>query len=222
MIHVLIHTMKGCGRHPLVQCKCMHISDREIRSSLHSNISKEKFFLDDPNCLLMDELGLCQGSARIDVAVLNGRIHGYEIKSDLDTLERLESQLTVYEKIFDKLTLVVGKKHLPLIADRIPEWCGIILARLDKGKVSLKSIRAGRLNKNIDPYSLVQLLWKDEAIAILRERGDTQVLANKPRAVAWKRLVDTTSRTELRTYVRETLKTRPIRSNWRQPAIVQE
>src|SRR6187402_1509374 len=35
---------------------------------------------------LLEELGLCQGDVRVDVAVVNGELSGYEIKSPSDTL----------------------------------------------------------------------------------------------------------------------------------------
>jgi hypothetical protein len=35
----------------------------------------------DPTSLVVDELGVMEGKYRVDVAVINGRLHGYEIKS---------------------------------------------------------------------------------------------------------------------------------------------
>ena len=36
---------------------------------------------------IVDDLGLRHGVARVDVAVVNGIIHGYELKSDKDNLK---------------------------------------------------------------------------------------------------------------------------------------
>ncbi|HEY0010323.1 MAG TPA: sce7726 family protein [Candidatus Paceibacterota bacterium] len=191
----------------------MDLRDRDFRSALKSNLSTKKFVLDDPTCLILDELGLCQGSARIDVAVLNGQVHGYEIKSDLDTLERVDVQLSVYEKIFDRLTFVVGKKHLESVQLKIPAWCGITLIYADaKGQPKVKPIRSAKVNKTVDPYSLVQLLWRDETINILRTLGKAQGMENKPRRVLWDHLATETSPSEINRYVRETLK---ARQGWR-------
>ena len=46
--------------------------------------------------LIIDELGLAHAQSRIDLAVFNGHLHGYEIKSAGDTLERLPRQLSFY------------------------------------------------------------------------------------------------------------------------------
>ena len=40
----------------------------------------------------VEELGVCRGRVRVDVAVVNGTLHGYEIKSDRDSL-RLDDAL---------------------------------------------------------------------------------------------------------------------------------
>ena len=60
---------------------------------------------------MVDELGVCRGQVRIDVAVVNGRFHGYEIKSDRDSLRRLDGQVDLYSKVLDRATIVVGDRH---------------------------------------------------------------------------------------------------------------
>jgi len=42
-----------------------------------------------PNALVIDELGLHHGSCRADIAIVNGRMIGYEIKGETDSLKRL-------------------------------------------------------------------------------------------------------------------------------------
>ena len=46
--------------------------------------------------MILDELGICRGRVRIDLTVVNGLLHGYEIKSERDTLARLETQADLY------------------------------------------------------------------------------------------------------------------------------
>jgi hypothetical protein len=42
--------------------------------------------------LVLDELGIDHGRQRADIAVINGRMTGYEIKSDRDTLAPLSNR----------------------------------------------------------------------------------------------------------------------------------
>ena len=52
--------------------------DAAIRPVLLANLQQRS----GPGTLIVEELGLCEGAVRIDVAAINGSIHGYEIKSD--------------------------------------------------------------------------------------------------------------------------------------------
>ena len=62
-------------------------TDANIRSALHAKRLRRA--RSQPDTLVIDELGLAHAKSRIDVAVINGCIHGYEIKSAKDTLDRL-------------------------------------------------------------------------------------------------------------------------------------
>ncbi len=186
------------------------MKDFDIRVVL-SKFLHDKFVLHDPTCILLDEFGLCQGAARIDMAVINGQIHGFEIKSEQDTLYRLEQQLEVYSKTLDRLTLVTNKKHLAELRNVLPSWCGIMVVDA-AGNIHEK--RTAKKNRNIDPDSLVQLLWRDEAIDILRQLGQHKRLS-QPNRVLWERIASSITIEDLNARVRETLKTRGARVAWR-------
>ncbi|WP_283807951.1 DUF2130 domain-containing protein [Bradyrhizobium macuxiense] len=61
-----------------------HYRDRDVRQALHRKVLKERH--GDADTLVLDELGLRHGTCRVDIAVVNGYLHDYEIKSDADTL----------------------------------------------------------------------------------------------------------------------------------------
>ena len=95
------------------------LGDSDIRAVLRSRL-----FLkhpDEADTVVIEELGLCRGQVRVDVAVVNGLLHGYEIKSDRDSLCRLGVQVEVYGKVFDQATLVVGDRHMVNQIQRIPQ-----------------------------------------------------------------------------------------------------
>ena len=50
---------------------------------------------------------------RIDIAVVKGALHGFEIKSDFDNLKRLARQVDLYSQVLDRATLVVGERFAP-------------------------------------------------------------------------------------------------------------
>ena len=67
-------------------------------------------------------------------------------------------------------------------------------------------------NKNIDPISIAQLLWRNEAEEILQQKKLSPRILRQPRVVLYEYLVDTLNICELRKCVIEYFKKR---KNWR-------
>lgn len=65
----------------------MRTCESTIRHALHQRLAPQ--LQDEPDALLLDELGLHRGQTRVDVAILGHELHGFEIKSDRDTLYRI-------------------------------------------------------------------------------------------------------------------------------------
>lgn len=163
--------------------------------------------------MLVEELGLCNGTVRADLAIVNGILKGYEIKSDQDNLNRLKAQANIYNQVFDTVTLVVGERHLAMAQTVIPEWWGIEVAVLNEASgVNLVPVRTEQLNHSVDPCKLVQLLWRDEVALILQQMFTSRSFKSKPRSFLWEHLVNSMSLCDLKDTVRKSLKTR---TNWR-------
>lgn len=145
-------------------------TDADIRHALHARYLHRARAR--PDTLVIDELGLVHAKCRIDVAVINGCIHGYEIKSARDTLGRLDRQLNIYSQALHKLTLVVASKHVKGVMDLIPEWCGLIEAREGpRGGISFHRMQKAQSNPEVKPYMVAHLLWRDEVKDLLKEKG---------------------------------------------------
>ena len=145
--------------------------DYEIREALHRKWLRS-YHSSNSDALVINELGLLHGSNRIDVAVINNCIHGYEIKSSKDTLKRLNGQLKVYAMTLQKITFVVAPNHIDELMTSVPPWSGIIVANKGKnGGISFKTLRRARTNPNFDMFSVSHLLWRDEAQSILKSKG---------------------------------------------------
>ena len=72
--------------------KIVPTNDRIIRDALRIDLEKklEEYNLENKHSSkIFEEFRVQHGMARIDFAVINSIMHGFEIKSDLDTLERL-------------------------------------------------------------------------------------------------------------------------------------
>ena len=185
--------------------------DRDVRQALHRKVLKEHH--GQPDTLVLDELGLRHGTCRVDIAVVNGFLHGYEIKSDADTLDRLPSQIAIYSAVLDRATLVVGCRHSEKATALLPEWWGVKVAISGaRGGISFENTRPAKLNPNIDALALAELLWRPEAVEVLQEKGAPPELLKKPRGVLYRHLAETMPLDELRRAVRQRLKSR---EHWR-------
>lgn len=162
---------------------------------------------------LIEELGIHNGDGRVDIATINGIMHGYEIKSDNDTLLRLPKQAEIFNSVFDKITLVVGKKHLFNSIKIIPDWWGIMLVKTNKeGKAVFIQIREASNNMNLDSMSLARLLWKGEALRILEKKGDAKGYYSKPKNSIYCKLLSSIDQKTLKKQVLDTIY---FRTDWR-------
>ncbi|MCK5534503.1 sce7726 family protein [bacterium] len=183
------------------------MGDKEIRTALKCLVEKQCANISDT--LIIDELAVGHGHARIDVAVVNGNLHGYELKSDKDSLYRLEEQALAYNKVFDKITLVSGKKHVFKALKKIPEWWGIKIAECgSKGTVKFHAIRKAKNNPDADPISILELLWKKEALAFLDEIDELSDFRSKNKKVIYQRIAEKSSINVIRKKVRNVLRSR--------------
>jgi hypothetical protein len=182
------------------------MNDADIRVA-----TKEALFLEhkgDSETVIFDELGIQHGASRIDLAVVNGELHGFELKSNRDTLTRLPEQVEAYSRVFDRVTLVVGEHHLRKAVDMIPDWWGIRVARSEQGKLDFCDLRIALGNPSTDATSVAMLLWRGEALDFLEELGEAKGLRWKCKKEIYGALVDSVEFDRLRDRVRTCLRQR--------------
>lgn len=175
--------------------------DADIRRALHAKrLRKIKA---QPDTLVIDELGLAHSRSRVDVAVINGCIHGYEIKSAKDNLDRLASQIDIYRQTLQKLTIVAAPKHIEGIVADAPEWCGVIAAEQGpRGGISFQVLRNTATNPDIDPVMMAHLLWRDEVIRLLDRAGYAPKDLRRPRKQLYEMLCDAMTLPEITASIR--------------------
>ena len=152
------------------------------------------------------ELGLCRGNARVDLAVVGDELHGYEIKSERDSLRRLNAQAEFYNRVFDRVTLVCTDKHTGKALSIIPSWWGVLRVVPTTQDPRIEFVRLGRRNPSRDIRAMAEFLWSDEASALLEQRNAARGLRGKPRAALWDRICELFSIDEVAASVRSHLK----------------
>lgn len=184
--------------------------DRDVRERVWRWL--ELAHADDADTLMLDELGILNGATRIDIAVINGQMEGYELKSERDTLDRLPAQRDLYNRVLDRISLVVAENHRHAAEKIIPEWWGLAVASNCQGGVQVTLERPPEMNPELDAATLASLLWRDEALSVLDRYGAARGVRSKCREVLYERLAVALDLDMVRAEVRAALK---ARAGWR-------
>ncbi|MEX1181163.1 MAG: sce7726 family protein [Cucumibacter sp.] len=182
--------------------------DFDVRLAVKAALAKK--YAGDVRTRIVDEMGIWAGSARIDIAVINGELTGYELKSDRDTLQRLDKQAELYNQVFDRVILVAATRHVDRILERVPAWWGVTVAESagQHGSVHLRETRPPELNPAIDALQVARLLWRSEALTVLAKHGLDKGFRTKRAELLAMRLAACLPMRTLCGEVRQTLKSR--------------
>lgn len=106
-------------------------------------------------------------TSKADVVIFNGTSHVYEIKTELDKLDRLPTQIKNYQKVFDYVNVVSVASKVDAIIEIVDESVGIIVLT---DQYTLKTIRKAKSGlKNLEHNDLFDLLRKDEYLKIIKK-----------------------------------------------------
>ena len=126
------------------------------------------------------------GNSRADViAVVEGELLGFEIKSDSDTYTRLKTQIRDYERFCDRCFIVVGEKHTQ-VESHVPDHWGIIFVNEENVIVEREAITCPK----VSIYNQMDLLWRNE-LAAIQEKEGLPKLAGTKRRLIYERLIRT-------------------------------
>ena len=171
------------------------MNDPEIRALLYPLLA---------GGVCIDELPT--GTTRADVVHITEQfMHGYEVKGDGDTLQRVANQLRCYGEVYDFVTFVVTEKHLPKLLPLLPEWVGVLVASAE----GLRPHRTAAYNATVERAPLARLLLLDEVKQFLLARGLTGVSTLRLREVGqFLRTTQLVPLSSLAQFVRERLMVR--------------
>ena len=151
--------------------------------------------------MYVDELPT--GTTRADVVHITEHfMHGYELKGDADTLQRVAKQLPCYSQAYDFVTFVVTEKHVAKLLPLLPEWVGVLVASTD----GLLLHRVAQYNATVERPAVAALLRLEEIKQFLLARGLAGVSTLRRREVlSFLRTTQLVPLSELARHVRERL-----------------
>lgn len=100
---------------------------------------------------------------RADVLVVSDFSHAFEIKSDVDRLDRLPEQLKDYRRTFDFVTVVTTPKHTPKVQKMLGRNDGLIVISSQEAR----EIKAPERNKKITKRNMISMCSKSVLSEIL-------------------------------------------------------
>jgi len=109
------------------------------------------------------------GECKADIAILNGTATVYEIKSERDSLTRLERQVAAYAKVFARVYVIAGENHVAAVMDSAPKDVGVL--RLNsRHRISTVREAVDRPERT-SPAAIFDSIRTVEARLILQSRG---------------------------------------------------
>lgn len=131
----------------------------------YKNLIVNKLFL-DKHCLdtatIITEFRV--GSNKADCVILNGKSTCYEIKTEYDSLVRLETQLDSYSRLFDEVYVVCSHKNQNTVVNKLPDNIGLIVLSEQNDLDTIKF--AKKTDRPIDRKLIMQALRKPEYLEI--------------------------------------------------------
>jgi len=122
------------------------------------------------------------GTCKADTVIVNGTSTVYEVKTELDTLDRLPRQLSAYRDVFDRVCVVSSGALLHRLTSSVPGWVGIVELRSDG---SIETVREPGSNlAHIKPGAVFCMLRQAEYLAALQaEFGEAP---DVPNGIRWR------------------------------------
>lgn len=149
-----------------VEIKKRHpkLLDQDMRPILF-----EMFEMSGERMRIMEEFVLCR-KCRADAVMFAPErgIIGFEIKSDRDSLERLEHQVRDYSRFCDYNYLVTGAKYIDKVAEVLPEFWGIYCITEENDRLQLTLHREASLSPKVRLQNQLKFLWRNELIDIMK------------------------------------------------------
>ena len=188
----------------------VRLDDKDIRKVIIKRIQSYK------NCQIYEEVTVPSGKARADLVAVNGHVTAYEIKSDFDSLKRLESQIVEYDLNFERNYVVVGEKYLEQVSNLVPSYWGIILVSgRELNSLKIRFVRNAKLNPNLSFSNFMSLLSSDQIKYLAKQMSVFTKLYSKTEIQKMFKqdivnkidsTISNTAKNRLKKYIRENLK----------------
>src|SRR5882757_6828816 len=109
------------------------------------------------------------GGCKADLAILNGTATAYEVKSERDSLARLQRQIAAYMTVFSRVYVITAETHVNAVMTSLPEEIGVLQL---SGRHQISTLRESvDRPERTSPAAIFDSIRTGEARLILQARG---------------------------------------------------
>jgi hypothetical protein len=134
--------------------RCEYVYMNEIANQLLLKCHK-----DNSATLLKEVTSDCSIA---DIVIINAKTVAYEIKTELDSFDRLDGQIECYQSLYDNVNVVTHPGAVDWLSKNVSDGIGIIV--LEKNGILSVSRRAADCSNLFDPSKAVLTLRQSELI----------------------------------------------------------
>ena len=125
------------------------------------------------------------GSSKADVVILNGTSAVYEIKSERDSLKRLEQQIRSYSQVFATINVIVGENHLFEVTKSVPEYVGVLLLT-DRYQIRDISTAVNDASRTVPEKIFDSITLRESKMILQDQQMPIPDVPNAYRYLAWR------------------------------------
>lgn len=171
------------------------LTEPAIRALVKSRLSR--LMPNASSALMVEEMEVCSGRARVDFAVIGDELIGIEIKGPKDTVARLPRQAQAYSQCFDLVVLVVHESLCCRAKMLIPNWWGVVSGQKVGNRIRYQFQRLPEKNPHHNIEQLLALLWRNELDELLKGYLGFVSLPREPKRAVRMRLMAEVDAAEL-------------------------
>lgn len=141
------------------------------------------------------------GQSRLDLCKISTLSTAFEIKTDLDTPQRLKQQMDDYFQVFEKVYIICSINNVENMVNYTPKECGIYTYHITRsGRYIFKKIRTAQKSNYISSPAQLSILTKRD----LTSYFDCPYLENKEEMI--NRIIDNVTNEEINKNFKRCLK----------------
>jgi hypothetical protein len=106
-------------------------------------------------------------NCKADVVILNGTSTVYEIKSEFDSLDRIQNQISSYKKMFDRVNVIASSSQIEKVKQLFTSEVGLMELT---PQITIKTIREPEsMRLTVNPEVIFNSLRRNEYTKIIRK-----------------------------------------------------